>query len=195
MSSKLWPRNLDPIAMPGDYVGLTPLDEIRRVLRVSIRPEIQVFSDAISLSANATSSDHEMSELAMPDGWLGQWRMLKPGADIPNGVDVQMDHGGENAPSWTTKNARGSIDHTIGTIEGDDAAGTATADQLETRLTEVYVWEDEVPYLTFTETAGATPSIQDMRFSGYVYKLGAPRRTTPDGSTPLAVPVQRVRDS
>lgn len=194
MPEGAYPYRLEPIARPGDVLRLDPLGEYREVDVFSIRPEIKAFATAIALTANGTDADNEATELSMPDGWLGQFRMLKPGADIPDGVTVTVDQGGEQSPMYTTKNARGSFDHSIGTIEGDDASGTNTATALETRLTELYVWQDDTtPYFTFEETAGGTPSIQNVRFSGYAYRLGKKLSSAPPGTTPVAVPIERVR--
>lgn len=193
MPEGAYPRALDPIARPGDVLRLDPLDELREVLFFIVQPGVNAFQTQISVAANDTEADNEATELEMPDTMLGQFRMVHPGEDLTDGINVTVDQQGQQAPLFTTKKARGFYDDQTGTMEGNDGA-SVVGNFRESRLTEVYVWEDNPPFYTFENTTGGSLNIQNIRFAGYHYKLGPVLDRAPDGRTPVAVPISRIRE-
>lgn len=175
--SGLYPRRLEPAALPGDLIAIKSTDEVRRVQEVVAQPGITAFQDGVDVNAGAESTDHELDALELPDNFAGQFRLVHPGDDIPTDVRFLFDLGAQNAQAFATNNQRGFWDHETATEEAQDTAGnTVTSDLLNLHLHELYTFEQQDIYVTFnhTNSGGAQQTIQDVRFTGFIYRLSEP---------------------
>lgn len=193
----VYPRELVPAVRPGDYVRLEPSGETYMVDLMVPQPGVKAFdsddSNGITPGANSTSADNKASELEMPNNWLAQYRPTRLGADLDDGVEIQIDMGGKQAPLYTNKNRRGEyIDESSAEIGTDTSGTNFTADTLNHALMELYIWEDELPYFTFTETAGNNPTVSDLWFQGFQFRLES--TGVPADAHVEPVPTERVRD-
>lgn len=196
LGSGAYPNDLEPVARPSDFVQLSPMGEVRRVEAFAAQPGIDAFDsdggNGITVSANSTNYDNEAKELRQPDGWLAQYRLIAPGRDIPDGINVQVDHGGEQAPLYTTKNGRGEFDQETGTEIGHEGGSAVTSDEIATSLLEWYVVGDTPPIFTFENTTGSDVTVSDIRFSGFQYRLST-ATGAPSGVRPIVLPVRSQR--
>lgn len=195
MGAGPYPPDLVPVALPGDYVKLVGLDEVREVEVMLAFPEVKALQDGVTVNANSTDSDNPLSELEQPTGWLSQFRMVQPGEDIDDGISVQVDYGGSEQPFYQTNNTLGEFENTTGTVEGyDESAGASfTSDDVMTQMFEFYVYgtseAKKTPLFTFINSTAGPITVQDLTFSGYQYRMSAPT-SAPDGYTPIPLPVR-----
>lgn len=194
----VYPRELVPAVRPGDHVRLEPDGETYRIDAMTVQPGIFAFdsdsNNGVSLSANSTSEDNEAVDLEQNQDWLAQLRPVHPGLDFPDDVNVTIDMGGKQAPMYTAKTQRGEFAEETPAIVSDDGTGTSvTADEVNNHLLEFYIHEDEVPYFTFEETGGNTPTVSDVRYAGFQYRLEAVSGTQP-GMHVEPVPTEKLND-
>lgn len=194
----MYPRDLVPAFRQNDYVRLEPSGDVYIVDVMVAQPGVRIFqtdeSNGVSPGANNTDSDNEATNLELPEGWLGQYRPVHLGQDLQDDVRMTIDLGGQQAPIYTNKNVRGEIEDETPTEISDDGTGTSVqSDSFNTHLAELYVFEDEVPFFTFEETGGGTPTISDIRYSGFQYRLES-ANSVPNGVHVESVPTQRVRE-
>lgn len=181
----VYPPTLEPVALPGDYVRLEPDKGTYQVELIEAIPGIDVFDsdqgNSVTASSNSTTSDKDATELEQKrDNWLGQHRLVRPGVDIPDGIDeVQVDHGGGQAPLWTSAEARGYIDSDFADLAG------------YTGIHEFYTWGDTAPKFTFVNNQGSDITVQDIQFAGYHFKL-RPNVRVPNDVQPVVLPVEAV---
>lgn len=194
-------RQFTPALRPGDIVQLDPLtvgpNNDPRIHPV--RQFVQAFgihADSVTVNANSTNRDNELTSISMPDGFLGQHRLLAPGVDIPQGVNVTVDHGGQEAPYGTSKNTRSEFENSTGTEQGydEDANSPTNSWGIVSSLLEFWTWENNPPYFTFENTTASQVTI-DMTFVGYHYKLGSTVSPDEVPGEPVHVPVERIRSS
>lgn len=199
-----YPRNLEPVALEGDIVKLISqhLDEpvIRQVEAFEPQPTIVEFDsddgDDITVSGNDSNTDHELTRLEVPDGWIGQFRMVRLGLDIPADIEITVDQGGSALPLYSTKNRQGRIDRATGTEIGHDDTGAdqwIVEEDINTQLVEWYVWEQEPPIFSFENTTAGDVGVSDIRFSGYMYRT-IPVNRVPDNVHPIPLPVGSIRE-
>lgn len=187
----LYPRRLEPVALPGDLVEIKSEREVRRVEEVIAQPGVVGFQDGIDVAAGGESTDNELDILELPDNFMGQFRIVHPGEDIPTDVRFLWDMGAQNAQTFATNNQRGFMDHQTATEESEDAGGNAvTGDLLNLHLLEVYSFEQQDLYLTFdhTNSGGAQQTVQDVRFAGFMYQLSQPVGLTSQAEQPVPIP-------
>jgi hypothetical protein len=180
-------------------VSLEPSGDLYKVGKMVVQPGILAFASAdgngVTIGANDSEFDNEAEDLEMNRGWLGQYRPLHLGEDLPDGVNVHVDMGGKQSPMYTNKNQRGEIADETAAMVADDATGTSVvSDILNTHLSEMYVYEDEVPYFSFKNTTGAQVTVNDVRFAGFQYHLES-LSTAPGGAHVEPVPVERVKQT
>lgn len=190
-----YPRELVPVALPGDYVELVGLDETRRVEVMLAFPEVKALQSGVTVSANGEDADNALRELEQPTGWLAQFRMVQPGEDLPDGITVSVDYGGSEQPFYETNNAVGQFENSTGTVEGYDESGGAsfTSDNVNTQLLEFYlhgtVEAKRVPLFTFQNSTAGNVTVQNLTFSGYQYRMSGPT-TPPEGVEAIPLPVR-----
>lgn len=189
-----FPNELEPVARPGDFIEIHPTGEIRQVEAFSPQPAVKALDsdkgNGVTVGANSSDPGNELTELRLPRGWLGQFRIMAPGK-IPDGINVTVDQGGEQAPLWTTKNARGEFNNETGTEVGYEGGSTVTNDEVVNSLLEWYVFEDTPPIFSFENTTGSSITVSDIRFSGFQYRLS--QTGAPSGVRPIPLPVRALR--
>lgn len=195
----VYPRELVPAARPGDYVSLEPSGDPYKVDQMVAQPGVFAFDsddgNGVTIGANDQEFDNEAEDLEMNRMWLGQFRPLHLGEDLPGGVNVTVDMGGKQSPMYTNKNQRGEIADETPAMVADDATGTSVvSDAFNTHLTEMYVYEDEVPYFSFENTTAGQVTVDDLRFAGFQYRL-EPLSSTPAGAHVEPIPVERVKQT
>lgn len=195
----VYPKELVPACRPGDYVSLEPDGDVYTVEVMTAQPGILAFdsddSSGVPLAANETVRDNEATELELPTQWMGQYRLTQLGADLPDDVTATIDLGGKQAPLYTNKNSRGGYVEESTVEVADDTTGTdVTGDGFNHHLTELYIYEDEVPYFTFEETGGASPTVSDLRFQGFQFRL-EPASNVPSDAHVEPVPTERIREN
>lgn len=194
-----YPASLTPAVRPGDVVLLLPQNTYHRVTRFSPQPGVLAFEtddgDDLTVGANSVSDPYELTELHQDPDTLGQVRLVAPGQDIDDGLEITVDYGGSQAPYYTTKNERGIIDNETGTIYGYDsnAGNEFVADALGSNLLEYYIWEDAELYFTVENTTAGSLTLNDVRFAGYEFKT---EKITPDqiDVQPIPIPTGRIED-
>lgn len=169
-----FPRHLDPVAQKGDVVEVDLGDEavFGRVERMGALPAID--AETITVGANSSERDVELTNLELGDGWLAQYRPASLSDRLPDDVTLELDHGGKQAPMWTTQDQRGVVDNSVPVGTATD--GTNAEVQDLSRLVELYVYEQQVPYVTVTNNSGSEVDV-DLRFQGYKFSLGSAQPT------------------
>lgn len=193
----LFPPELVPAVLPGDYIEVLGDNSVRRITNIIQQPGVFTFDASqgndVLVGANSTVSDNEVEAIEMPDTVAGQVRMVDPGNDIPSDVQVQIDLGGRASQMMTTNNEQGFIDHETGTQVGYDGTGTVADDDIDTHLTELYLFGPQDIYFTFTNTTAGDETVSDVRFSGYQYVTEpVTRDDVPDGVRPVPWPNEPV---
>lgn len=185
----IYPRRLEPAILPGDYVAIRSVEEVRQVEEVIAQPGVNAFPDGVNVNAGASEADNELEVTELPDNFLGQWRMVHAGEDIPTDIQFQWDFTARAASTFATANARGFHDRTTASIESHDGSSEYTADVVNDALTEIYMFEDQDVFVTFnhTNSGGAQQTVQDVRFAGFMYRLSGPT-SAPQGVRPVPIP-------
>lgn len=160
----------EPIARPGGFVQFDDVSDgaIYAVRAYNVLPEIQ-------LEENFTPSDggiekRELTDIEMDEGFLAQYRLLKLPDQLPDDVEIEIDHDGKQAPLYQTENVRGVLTNETGAVYTDDTGGDSVVDQHLSQFTELFVWEDNPPYFTVKNNTGGAVDIP-LTFSGYAYRL------------------------
>jgi len=194
-----YPPNLVPAVRPGDLVELLPMEKLARVSSFTPQPGVKVLSS--DGGNDVTISDGgfekvELTPLEARDEELLQLRPLALAEDLPEGVEVDVDFGGEQAPYYQTKNARGALRNDTGATAGynEDSDAVFVADEVQTQLLEYYIYAQEVPFFTFRNNSGGQVTISDIVFSGYRYDL-IEDGVTQSGMNDPAVPIPVERDN
>lgn len=193
MSKGAYTPEFTPVARPGHVIRLDDGGQFNhyRVERYTAIPQVV---ETITVGQNSTNTDVELTELELWDDWLGQWRLLDLANDIPTGdISVELDLGGRQAPVWATQNGRGSIDRETGAVTAWDqnASASAVEDQL-THLSELFTFEQDVPYATVENTATSGGDVDvPLTFSGFIFELEGPVQEPSE--QPVQVPIENVR--
>jgi len=172
-------HRFEPILAVDDTVELQPSAEVYVVDVVEVLPDLT--TQEFTVSASDTLETVEVDELYAKDGALQQLRLVDPegaGNDtLPDGVEIVIDQGGQQAPRFNTKNQRGAIrTSTAATGEGY-------------QFTEFYQYENTDLYFTIENTTGNEVTFS-LPYAGFAYDL---TRTDMDGSeADVTVPVERV---
>lgn len=160
--------DLEPALAPGAYVELLPDDVVREVTAVEVLPAIE--TQEITVPANDSVEEVEMRQLYAQDGVIAQFRLPDPAGEtpaIPDGVEITVDHGGEESPRFNLKNARGFYDTNTAFL-GEGAPQT-----------ELWEWEDTDLFFNVTNTTGGEETFT-LQYTGWAYKTVAARGETPD---------------
>jgi len=184
----------EPIARPGGFVQFDDVSDgaIYAVRAYNVLPEIQ-------LEDNFTPSDggiekRELTDIEMDEGFLAQYRLLKLPEQLPDDVEIEIDHDGKQAPLYQTENVRGVLTNETGAVYTDDTAGGSVVDQHLSQFTELFVWEDNPPYFTVKNNTGGPIDVA-LTFSGYAYHLEevAAEPENFGGPQPVVVPRRSIQ--
>lgn len=158
-------------------VELQPLDEVHRVRTLEVLPTVQ--TQEITVDAGATLRDIEMRGLYAQTGVLAQFRLFDAGDDpaIPDGIEIQVDQGGEESPRFNIKNARGFYD--TNTPSYGDAA----------QQTELFQYEDTDLFFTVKNTTADEVTFT-LSYTGYAYDLVQLNQASPEDAD-ISVLVER----
>lgn len=173
MPSGAFNGGFEPIARPGGFVQFddTPSGPVYAIRSYNVLPEIQL-EDNFSPSAGGIEK-RELTDIEMGEGFLAQYRLLQLPEQLPDDVEIVVDHDGKQAPLYQTENVRGALTNQTGAVYTDDAsggAGDSIVDHHLSQFTELFVWEDNPPYFTVENNTGGAVDIP-LTFSGYAYKL------------------------
>ena len=181
--------SFEPVARVGDVIDVQPRG-MYQVERLGLQPGI---STTITVSANDTEQV-ELTDIRQDDGYLAQFRQPRLADELPDGVEVRVDHDGQQAPAFEAKASRGFYDNETGAVYSYDPDGdTVTQDDHLDLFTELFVFEDDVPYFTVRNTTAGeidyTPT-----FVGYQYQIEpiTDREAEQMGGQAVAVPSKSI---
>lgn len=173
-----WTEDLEPAVEPGDKVLIEPRGEGGVVQFVDVIPPID--TQTFELSDGQVLNDVEIRPLYVRENVLGQFRFfdIDGSPQIPDGVEIDVQQGGEEQRRFTTKNNRGRYTTEISSY-GEDA-----------QLTELWQWGDTDLFFTIKNDSGAAVEF-DIRYVGFQYEIvgSTPRPEAAD----LVVPVERIK--
>lgn len=179
-----------PAVRPGDYVELAPEGEVRQVLAYNTLVDLTLEDGGFTVPAN-DDDKQELHALKVEDGYLAQYRLPLLGEELPDGVEVEVDHTGKQQPVWGTKNARGRLTNETAAAMGyDSAAAAAEFDGYHTAFTEFYVKEQNAPNFNVINTTAGQITF-DPTFRGYKFEVSAPTEP-PENVQPVSIPVQAI---
>lgn len=169
-------NDFEPLLRVDSTVELQPSIGTFGVEIVEVLPTIE--TQEFTVDANDTVNEAEMRSLYAQDGTLAQYRLVNPdtGEAIPDGVEITVDQGGEEAPRFNNKNRRGFYDNDTVTV-GDAA-----------QQTELFQYEDTDLFFNVRNTTGSQVTFT-LSYSGWVYKL-RPTDLQPQ-QTDVSVTVER----
>lgn len=181
----------EPVARVRDVVEIQPRG-FYVVERLNVQPGINLES-AFS-PADGSNSKEELNDIEQDDGYFAQYRLPRLPNSLPDGVTVEVDHDGRQSPMFETKNRRGSFDNETGAIYSwDPNSGNVTQDDHNTAFTELFVFEDDVPYFNVQNESGGAIS-WNPTFVGYQYKISEIEQSEVErrGITPTALPSKSI---
>jgi hypothetical protein len=161
-------------------------EQLYRIDRVAPVPSVDI--DSITVNANSVQTDVELGNLEVWDGWLGQFRLPRFSEQLQDGIEIEVDQGGRQAPMFTTREQRGVLDNASLVNATSDPDDTVENVEDISHLAELYVYEQETPYFTVTNTTGAQETI-DLTFAGFAFELSEVQTTN---SQPIHVPVESL---
>lgn len=183
-------RPLTPVGRTGDVLKFDDggqTYQYGRIAKVLPIPEIE--TEPVTVADGNRETDVDASNLEMFDGWLAQLRLAQPDEDIPDGVTIQVDQGGAQSPLYQTKEVRGEITNSTGSLTVATSGGSAEIASAA-HLLEYYVLQQEAPKFTYINESGAEQEVS-LTFSGFAFalqKLGG----APQDQDPYYVPVEAV---
>lgn len=187
----VYPESLVPAFRPGDYIRTEPDGDVYEIDALSPQMGFTVFDDGVTVSGEDDSVDNEATSMEVPTDWLGQYRPIQIGTDLPADVEVRVDQGGKESPFATNKNEWGSYTRDSLTPLGYDGNATVSEDDFNLHLAELYVYEDEVPYFTFDNTTAGDETVQEWAWSGFQYRLSSVGNQPAGHVEP--VPIEAIR--
>lgn len=151
--------DLEPTLTVDSTIELQPEEAAYMVRTVEVLP--QVSTAEFTVPANGFLEEQEIDEFYGQDGVLVQLRIPTPpdgSAAIPDGIELEVDQGGQESPRYNIKNQKGVI--TGDTVEFGEAF----------QQTELYQYEDEDLFFTFENTS-STDQTFSIVATGYAYDL------------------------
>jgi hypothetical protein len=178
-----------PVANYGNNVLLDDGDtqEQYRVESVTSLPAIQ--NEPITVADGATERNVDLPNLETWDGWLAQYRLPRLAEELSDGVSIEIDQGGNQSPLFQNKNVRGSIDNDTVHATTENGDGSRVEVSSLSHLAELYVWEDETPKFTVSNTSGASVDVE-LTFTGFQFELS---RGSSGSGQPVYIPVESIR--
>jgi len=157
--------DLEPALTVDATVELQPDNGVHYVNAVELLPT--VMTQEFTVPANDELVDEEIRSLYGQDGVLVQLRMLDEDA-IPAGVEIEVDHGGQESPRFNIKNQRG-------VLTSDTASYGDSGQQ-----TELFQWEDTELFFTVKNTTAGEVTFE-LPYTGWAYDL-RPENTDPQNA-------------
>lgn len=151
--------DLEPTLTVDATVEIQPAEEAYMVRTVELLP--QVSTAEFTVPANGFLEEQEIDEFYGQDGVLVELRIPTPvdGSDaIPDGIELEVDQGGQESPRFNIKNQKGVI--TNATPKFGEAF----------QQTQLYQWEDEDLFFTFENSTGSDVTFEIVA-TGYAYDL------------------------
>jgi len=177
-----------PVARPGNVLRLDDASSTDDYVieRFAPLPDIQ---ESITVAANDRTRNVALDNLEMWRNWLGQYRLPRLTEELPDGVEIEVDQGGNQMPAYQNVNYRGSITNQTPYQFAGDPNGDADEITDAGHLLELFVFEDEVPRFTLTNTTAGQVTV-DLTFAGFGYGL---KPTSNPTGQPVYVPIEAVR--
>ena len=150
---------LEPALTVDSTVELQPSNDVYTVATVEVLPVVT--TQEFTVSAGDTLVNEEIRRLYGQDGVLVQLRLPDPpGGDpsIPDGIEIEVDHGGQESPRYNIKNQRGKLTGDVSDF-GDAA-----------QQTELWQWEDEDLFFTIENTTDSEETFE-LAYTGWAYDL------------------------
>jgi len=182
--------SFEPVARVGDVINAQPRGYYQ-VQRLGLQPGLQ--SSTITVAANSIEQV-ELRDIRQDDGYLAQFRQPRLANELPDGVEVRVDHDGQQAPAFEAKASRGFYDNETGAVYSyDPNAGNVTQDNHLDLFTELFVYEDDVPYFTVKNTTGSQITYTPT-FTGYQFAIEeiAERQADQVAGQAVAVPTKSI---
>lgn len=183
--------SFEPVARKRDILEIQPRGYFV-VERVNVQPGIGLQDDFDP--ADGSSEKRELTDIEQDTGYVAQYRLPRLPYTLPDDVEIQVDHDGRQSPMFEAKNVRGSYDNETGAIYSwDPETGEAVQDDHMTGFTELFVYEDNVPYFNVINDSGGAIS-WNPTFVGYQYKVVeiSESEVRDTGKTPTAVPSKSI---
>lgn len=151
-------NDFEPLLRVDSTVELQPSVGTFGVELVEVLPSIE--TQEFDIPSGGVVNEAEMRSLYAQDGALAQYRLAPTdlGGSIPDGVEITVDQGGEEAPRFNNKNRRGFYD--------SDTASFGDAAQ----QTELFQYEDTDLFFNVSNTTNSNQTFS-LTYSGWVYKL------------------------
>jgi hypothetical protein len=178
-----------PAARPGDVIEFAPLDGNDQHRVVAVAPLNEIALESGVTVADGTREKVELNELEMPDGHLAQYRLPRLTEELPDDVEIEIDHSGKQQPMYETKNVRGRLTNQTGVTYGDDPeSADEVYEMYRPSFTELFVHETGAPNFTFINRSGGQVTV-NLTFEGYSFRLERPASRA---SNPVVVPIESI---
>jgi len=190
MPAGAYNSSFEPVARVGDVINVQPRG-FYQVERLGLQPGLQ--ADTITVDANGVEQV-ELTSIRQDDGFLAQFRQPRLADELPDGVEVQADHDGQQAPAFEAKNSRGFYDNETGAVYSyDPDSDVVTHDDHLDLFTELFIYEDNVPYFTVTNTTAGQITYTPT-FVGYQFGVEEIASQEADrlGGQPVSVPTKSI---
>lgn len=151
-------NDFEPLLAVDSTVEIQPENEVYAVDVVEVLPTID--TQEFTVAAGGELEEEEIRELYVQDSALAQYRLPDVGTAIPDGVEIRVDHGGEESPRFNNKNSRGY--YSSDTPSFGDAA----------QQTELFQFEDTDLFFSISNTSGSEVTFS-LTYSGWVYRLSS----------------------
>jgi len=183
-------RAFQPVARPGNAIEFAPLNGTDQFQVAAVAPLNEITLDADLTIADGTYEKIELTELEVPQDHLAQYRLPRLPEELPDDVEIEIDHDGKQQPLYETKNVRGSLTNETGVVYGNDpASGDQVSEAYRTEATELFVHESDEPNFTFYNRSGAQQTV-NLTFEGFMYRLAS---APADVRNPVVVPVESIQ--
>lgn len=181
-----------PVARPRDIVELDDGSsrQVYEVQQYAVLPEID--TQEFDVGANSVETNTPLENLELWDDWLGQYRFKRLADDLPDGVNLQFDQGGSQAPLYQNLNQRGDLDNDSLTADYPDNTGTTIEVEPLSHLTEFFVLSDEAPEITIENTTGNQVTFT-LTYFGWKFGLNPVGNAEVGNRTPIYIPVESIR--
>jgi len=182
-------HQFEPVARVGDVIDVQSRG-IYRVTALGPQPNLQP-EDEFTV-ADTESEKRELTDTEQRKNFLAQYRLPQLASRLPDDVVIRIDHDGRQEPLYEAKNVRGELDNEVGAIYSQDGSGSVVQEEQLTAFTELFIYEDNVPYFEVENNSGSQITYTP-RFVGYQFALEE-LNSVPGGTTPVAVPSRSIKN-
>jgi len=182
MPTGAYTKEFSPVGRSGDLLEVDTGSSKTYYQIEQFRPVPDVSIESTTVDPGDVESGIALDNLAVWEGWLGQYRIPRLTDQLPDDVSLQFDHGGAKDPVYQNLNQRGEITNNS-PINND-------MDSLN-HLFEWFILGDTVPTMTVTNNSEDEITL-DLNFAGFVFNLESVSSTA-GSDTPVYVPVEAIR--